>query len=55
MHSNLIDLDELVLKCRDKQSKKLIQEAVACYKVGAYRSCIVANWNAVVFDFLSKL
>lgn len=55
MYEAFIDLDELIIKCRDKQSKQLIQEAVACYRVGAFRSCIVATWNAVVFDFLYKL
>ena len=55
MHETFIDLDELILRCRDKLAKKFIQEAVACYRAGAYRSCIVATWNAIVFDFLHKL
>lgn len=55
MHEAFIDLDELVALCRDKLAKKFIQEAVACYRAGAYRSCIVATWNAVVFDFLHKM
>lgn len=55
MYETFIDLDELIVRCRDKQAKKLIQEAVACYRAGAFRSCIVATWNAVVFDFLHKL
>jgi hypothetical protein len=55
MHEAFIDLDELILRCRDKQAKKFIQEAVACYRAGAFRSCIVATWNAIVFDFLHKL
>ncbi|MGM3307911.1 hypothetical protein ACSQ6I_18375 [Anabaena sp. WFMT] len=55
MHGNFIDLDELIVLCRDKSTKKFIQEAVACYRAGAYRSCIVSTWNAVVFDFLHKL
>lgn len=55
MYEALIDLDELILLCRDKLAKKFIQEAVTCYKVGAYRSSIVSTWNAVVFDFLYKL
>ena len=55
MHESFIDLDELIVLCRDKLAKKFIQEAVACYRAGAYRSCIVAIWNAVVFDFLHKL
>ncbi len=55
MYEGFIDLDELIVRCRDKLAKKFIQEAVACYRAGAYRSCIVATWNAVVFDFLHKL
>ena len=55
MHETFIDLDELIGHCRDKLAKKFIQEAVACYRAGAYRSCIVATWNAIVFDFLHKL
>ncbi|MGB3403534.1 MAG: hypothetical protein WBA77_12680 [Microcoleaceae cyanobacterium] len=55
MQETFIDLDELILRCRDKASKKLIQEAVSCYRAGAYRSCIVATWNAIVFDFMHKL
>ena len=51
----LSDLDELILRCRDKQAKQYITEAVDCYRVGAFRSCIVATWVALVFDFLHKL
>lgn len=51
----LIDLDELILSCRDDRAKSYIAEAVACYRVGAYRSCIVASWIAVVFDIVQKL
>jgi len=53
--ANLIDVDELTLRCRDEQARKYIDEAVRCYKAGAYRSCIVSTWNAVVFDYLHKL
>lgn len=55
MYEAFIDLDELIVRCKDKQTKKFIREAVACYQAGAYRSCIVSTWNAVVFDFLHKL
>ncbi len=55
MQQTFIDLDELIVRCKDKLSKKFIQEAVACYRGGAFRSSIVATWNAVVFDFLHKL
>jgi len=49
------DLDELILLCRDKEAKMYIGEAVACYRAGAYRACIVATWTAVVYDFIHKL
>jgi hypothetical protein len=51
----LTDLEELIHACHDSQSREYIREAVACYKAGAYRSAIVATWNAVVYDFLHKL
>ena len=54
-HGQIIDLDELVLRCRDEKAREYIREAVACYKAGAFRSAIVATWSAVVFDFLHKL
>jgi hypothetical protein len=50
-----IDLDELILLCKGDPAKRYIAEAVACYQAGAFRSCIVATWIAVVFDFVEKL
>ena len=52
---SLVDLDDLVLRCRDDAVRSALREAVACYRAGAFRSCVVATWNAVVFDFLHKL
>lgn len=52
---SLFDLEEMALRCRDDAARSYIREAVACYKAAAFRSCIVATWNAVVFDFLHKL
>lgn len=51
----LVDVDGLVLRCRDENARLYICEAVSCYKSGAYRACIVSTWNSVVFDFLHKL
>lgn len=51
----MVDLDELVLCCRDEKAREYIREAVACYKSEAFRSAIVAAWIAVVFDILHKL
>jgi hypothetical protein len=55
MNERLIDLDELVIRCKDKVTQEYIKEAVACYKAGAFRSCIISTWNAVAFDYLYKL
>jgi hypothetical protein len=52
---SLGDLDELVLSCRNEEGRKYIEEAVACYKAGAYRACIVSTWIAVVYDLLAKV
>jgi len=55
MASPLIDLDELILKCRDDRAKAYISEAVASYRSGAFRSAIVGTWIAVCFDVIEKL
>lgn len=51
----LLDLDELVLRCRDERARTYINEAVSCYNAGAYRSAIVATWIAVAFDIVDKV
>jgi hypothetical protein len=51
----LSDLDELILSCEDPRSRKYIEEAVLCYKSGAYRSSVVACWIAVAFDLVDKI
>jgi hypothetical protein len=55
MNERLIDLEELVIRCKEEVTQEYIKEAVACYKAGAFRSCIISTWNAVVFDYLNKL
>ena len=55
MPNQLRDLDELVLSCFNKKARQYIDEAVRCYKAGAYRSAIVATWIAVFFDIVEKL
>ena len=49
------DLDELVVACRNDQARMFIQEAVQCYRAGAYRQTIVATWIAVFYDVIFKL
>jgi hypothetical protein len=55
IRESIADLDELIIRCRNQAAKEYISEAVACYKSGAYRSCIVATWIAFTFDFISKI
>jgi hypothetical protein len=52
---NLVDLDELILKCRNDSSKEFIRESVVSYRAGAYRSSIVSCWVAVCYDLIEKL
>ena len=54
-HMSIVDLDELVLRCKGANAKAYLQEAVSCYRAAAYRTCIVATWIAVVFDVIDKL
>lgn len=51
----LIDIDELVLKCSDNNSKLFIEEAVKSYKAGAYRACINNTWLALVMNITFKI
>ena len=51
----LADLDELILLCRDDKARLYIDEAVSCYRSGAFRSAIVAAWIAVCYDIIDKL
>lgn len=51
----IVDIDELVLRCRDDKARELLRESVQSYHAGAYRSSIVMTWNAVVIDIISKI
>jgi hypothetical protein len=53
--SHLVDLDELVLLCRDEKAKAYVTEAVSCYRAGAFRAAIVVTWVAVCYDIIDKL
>ena len=51
----LTTLDEAVLKCKSKDARNHIAEAVRCYESGAYRSAVVSTYVAVCFDLIEKL
>jgi|GEM_PF-2618652 len=51
----LMDIDELIIKCSDNNSKLFIEEAVKSYKAGAYRACINNTWLALVMNITFKI
>src|SRR5712692_3535798 len=53
--SNLVDLDELVLMVRDRNSRTYIGEAINTYRGRAYRSALLSTWIAVAYDIISKI
>jgi hypothetical protein len=53
--SHLFDLDELILLCRDEKPRAYINEAVSCYRAGAFRASIVVTWISVCYDIIDKL
>ena len=40
---------------RSEQARAYIAEAVATYRSGAYRACIVTTWIAAVYDIIDKV
>jgi hypothetical protein len=51
----ITDLDDALLRCRPGISKDYAEEALAAYRAGACRACIVTTWIAVVFDLIEKM
>ena len=50
----ITDIDTLALAVRDRESRRLIAEAITAYRGGALRSAIMSTWIAVSFDIISK-
>jgi len=48
------DIDSQVLQVRDRESRRLIGEAIAAYRGGALRSAIMSTWIAVAYDIIAK-
>lgn len=55
MADSIVDIEALALKCRADRAREYINEAIQCYRAGAYRSTIVNSWIAVVFDLVDKV
>jgi hypothetical protein len=50
----LTDIDSLCLAVRDRESRRLISEAITAYRGGAFRSAIMSTWIAIAYDIISK-
>jgi len=48
------DIDSLTLSVRDRESRRLIGEAIAAYRGGALRSALMSTWIAVAYDIIAK-
>lgn len=54
LNQGVTDIDSLCLAVRDRESRRLISEAIAAYRGGALRSAIISTWIAVAYDVISK-
>ena len=54
MSHGLTDIDSLCLAVRDRESHRLISEAITAYRGGAFRSAIMSTWIAVAYDIIAK-
>jgi len=52
--NNLVDLEILLLKIEDKEIRKMVEEAIKSYYIGAYRASINSIWNAIIYDAYKK-
>ncbi len=54
MDTGFIDLDVLLTKIRNPQSKIYFLDAVRAYKAGALRASMTSVWVALVYDLIAK-
>lgn len=51
----MIEIQDMLSKCKDSNSKMYIDEAIKCYNANAYRACINYTWLAVFTNILYKV
>lgn len=54
MDSSFVDLDILLTKVRNPQSRTYFLDAVRAYKAGALRASLTAAWVAIAYDLIAK-
>jgi hypothetical protein len=52
--ANFVELDVLLMRIREPETKKYFSDAIRSYKSGALRPAISAAWVAIVYDFIAK-
>jgi hypothetical protein len=52
---HLSNLDEILQQVRNIHSKNYLNEAIASYRVGAYRASLITTWIAVCVDIIEKV
>lgn len=52
--TGLSDIDTLALAVRDRESRRLIGEAITAYRGGALRSALMSTWIAAAYDIIAK-
>lgn len=50
----MLDFDEMLVKVKNPQIKKYLEESFTSYRVGNYRSAILTIWIAAMFDLVKK-
>ena len=50
----MLDFDEILLSVKNPQIQKYLEEAIKSYRIGNYRSAILAVWVATMFDLVKK-
>lgn len=51
----MIEIQDMLSKCKDSNSKMYIDEAIKCYNANAYRACINYTWLAVFTNIIYKI
>lgn len=54
MDASFVDLDILLTRIRNHQSRTYFLDAVRAYKAGALRAALTSTWVAVAYDLIAK-
>ena len=51
----MTDIDDLIQRVWDLETRSLVSEAWQCYNAGAYRATISSTWTAITADLITKI